>query len=72
MTCRCLRLVASDKMSAMFCTLRHLIGWLISAFCSRQDLILDKKATKRELIVVATGSDECSQPLHFQLGWSFP
>ena len=31
----------------------------------------DKKATKRELIVVATGSHECSEPLHFQLGWSF-
>jgi hypothetical protein len=28
-------------MSAMFCTLRHLIGWLISAFSSRQDLILE-------------------------------
>ena len=31
----------------------------------------DKKATKRELIVVATGSHECLEPLHFQLGWSF-
>ena len=31
----------------------------------------DKKATKSELIVVATGSHECSEPLHFQLAWSF-
>src|ERR1700677_4679330 len=31
----------------------------------------EKKATKRELIVVAPGSHECSEPLHFKLGWSF-
>jgi putative transposase len=50
MTCRCLRLVPSDKMSAMFCTLRHLIGWLISAFCSRQDLILENLALRQQLL----------------------
>src|SRR2546426_12557145 len=36
MTCSsCLGLVPSDKMSAMFASLRHFIGWVISAFCSR-------------------------------------
>jgi putative transposase len=50
MTCRCLGLVPSDKMSAMFCTLRHLIGWLISAFCSRQDLILENLALRQQLL----------------------
>jgi putative transposase len=52
MTCRCLRLVPSDKMSAMFCTLRHLIGWLISAFCSRQDLILENLALRQQLLAL--------------------
>jgi hypothetical protein len=31
----------------------------------------EKKATKRELIVVAPGSHEYSEPLHFQFGRSF-
>src|SRR3989442_16001773 len=36
MTCSsCLGLVPSDKMSAMFASLRHFIGWGISALCSR-------------------------------------
>ena len=30
-----------------------------------------KRATKRELIVIAPGSHECSKPLHFQIGRSF-
>src|SRR6478672_1743860 len=52
MTCRCLRLVPSDKMSAMFCTLRHLIGWLISAFCSREDLVLENLALRQQLLAL--------------------
>jgi hypothetical protein len=39
-------------MSAMFCTLRHLIGWLISAFCSRQDLILENLALRQQLLAL--------------------
>jgi hypothetical protein len=41
--------VASDKMSVMFPSLRHLIGWMISAFCSRQDLILENLALRQQL-----------------------
>jgi len=42
-----LALVPSDKMSAMFCTLRHL-----SAFCSRQDLILENLALRQQLLAL--------------------
>jgi hypothetical protein len=30
-----------------------------------------KRATKRELIVIAPGSHECSEPLRFEFGRSF-
>jgi hypothetical protein len=30
-----------------------------------------KRATKRELIEIPSGSHECPEPLHFQLGRSF-
>jgi len=33
-------------MSAMFASLRHFIGWVISAFCSRQELILENLALR--------------------------
>jgi hypothetical protein len=44
--------VGSDKMSAMFPTLRHLMGWMISAFCSRQDLILENLALRQQLLAL--------------------
>jgi putative transposase len=52
MTCRCLGFVASDRMSAMSSSLRHLIGWIISAFCSRQDLILENLALRQQLLAL--------------------
>src|SRR2546427_10164754 len=53
MTCSsCSRLVPSDKMSVMFASLRHFIGWIISAFCSRQDLILENLALRQPLLAL--------------------
>jgi len=44
--------VPSDKMSAMFSSLRHLVGWIISAFCSRQNLILENLALRQQLLAL--------------------
>ena len=41
-----------DKMSAMFASLRHFIGWIISAFCSRQDLVLENLALRQQLLAL--------------------
>jgi len=37
------------KFRAMFSSLRHLIGWIINAFYSRQDLILENLALRHQL-----------------------
>jgi hypothetical protein len=37
------------RMSAMSSSLRHLIGWIISASCSRQDLVLENLALRQQL-----------------------
>lgn len=39
-------------MSAMFASLRHLVGWIISAFCSRQNLILENLALRQQLLAL--------------------
>jgi len=39
-------------MSAMFASLRHFIGWVISAFCSRQELILENLALRQQLLAL--------------------
>jgi hypothetical protein len=52
MTCTGSGFAPSDKMSAMFLSLRHLIGWTISAFCSRQDLILENLALRQQLLAL--------------------
>jgi hypothetical protein len=39
-------------MSAMFPSLRHLIGWIVSAFCSRQDLLLENLALRQQLLAL--------------------
>ncbi len=39
-------------MSAMFASVRHFIGWTVSAFRSRQDLILENLALRQQLIAL--------------------
>jgi len=36
----------------MFPSLRHLIGWIVSAFGSRQDLILENLALRQQLLAL--------------------
>jgi hypothetical protein len=44
-------LATSDKILAMIVWLRHFLGWLRSAFCAREDLILENLAVGRQNIV---------------------
>ncbi len=44
--------VPPDKMSVMFASHRHFIGWIISAFRSRQDLILENLALRQQLLAL--------------------
>lgn len=41
-----------DKISAMFASLRHLIGWVINPFRSRQDLMLENLALRQQLLAL--------------------
>ena len=36
----------------MFASLRHLMGWVINAFCSRQDLMLENLAFRQQLLAL--------------------
>jgi putative transposase len=38
--------------SAIFISLRHLLGWLVSAFGSREDLILENLALRQQLLAL--------------------
>ena len=39
-------------MSAMFASLRHFLGWIVSSFCSRQELILENLALRQQLVAL--------------------
>jgi hypothetical protein len=43
----------------MFSSLRHLVGWIFSAFGSRQDLVLENLALRQQLLAFyqATAAD---------------
>ena len=41
-----------DKIWAMFWSLRHLIGWIVSALGSRKDLILENLALRQQLLAL--------------------
>ena len=40
----------SDNILTMIVSLRHLLGWLVSAFSSREDLILENLALRQQLL----------------------
>jgi hypothetical protein len=50
MTCEVVAGLHSGKISATFSLLRHLVGWMVSAFGSRQDLILENLALRQQLL----------------------
>jgi hypothetical protein len=41
-----------DKIWAMFWSLRHVIGWVVSALGSRKDLILENLALRQQLLAL--------------------
>jgi hypothetical protein len=42
----------SDKILAMIVPLRHLLWWMVSAFSSREDLILENLALRQQLLAL--------------------
>lgn len=42
----------SDKIHAMIVSLRHFLGWIVSAFSSREDLVLENLALRRQLLAL--------------------
>jgi putative transposase len=42
----------SAKILAMIVSLRHLLGWIVSAFSSREDLVLENLALRRQLLAL--------------------
>jgi len=47
-----LNLESSDKIQAMIVSLRHFLGWMVSAFGSRQDLVLENLALRGQLLAL--------------------
>jgi putative transposase len=72
----------SDKILAMTVSLRHLLGWIVSAFSSREDLILENLALRQQLLTLhATRPRRRLTALHklfwvalrrFWSGWTKP
>src|SRR5215469_9102329 len=44
---------SSDNILAMIVSLQHLLGWIVSSFCSREDLVLENLALRRQLLAFA-------------------
>ena len=44
----------STKILAMIVSLRHFLGWLVSVFRSREDLVLENLALRRQLLALHT------------------
>src|ERR1700736_4160103 len=42
----------SDKILAMIVSLRHLLGWMVSAFSSRESLVLENLALRQQLLAL--------------------
>src|SRR5664279_2102549 len=45
-------LATSDKILSMIVWLRHVLGWLRSAFCAREDLLLENLALRQQLLAL--------------------
>src|SRR5580765_7312424 len=54
MTCEKLDSDFSAKIPAMIVSLRHFLGWLVSVFRSREDLVLENLALRRQLLALHT------------------
>src|ERR1700719_2609782 len=52
MTWRKARSGFCDKILAMIVLLRHLLGWMVSAFRSREDLVLENLSLRQQLLAL--------------------
>ena len=43
---------SSDTILAMIVSLRHLLGWIVGSFRSREDLVLENLALRRQLLAL--------------------
>lgn len=53
----------------MHVSLRHLFGWIVSAFGSREDLILENLALRQQLLALHAPTHPHSSFHHVQLRW---
>src|SRR5215467_14136045 len=53
----------------MFSSLRHLVGWIFSAFGSRQDLVLENLALRQQLLALYNKRPRCRLSAQHKLFW---
>jgi transposase InsO family protein len=58
-----------DKIWAMFWSLRHLIGWIVSALGSRKDLILENLALRQQLLALHAQRRRPRLSVRYKLFW---
>ncbi len=69
MTCRKLDANSSDKILAMLVSLRHFFGWMVSAFSSREDLVLENLALRQQLLTLYAKRPHRRLPALHKLFW---
>src|SRR6266481_8848398 len=69
MTCRKLDANSSDKILAMLVSLRHFFGWMVSAFSSREDLVLENLALRQQLLALHAKRPRRRLPALHKLFW---
>src|SRR6201998_2844144 len=69
MTWRKARFGFSDKILAMIVLLRHLLGWMVSAFRSREDLVLENLSLRQQLLALHVQRPRHRLPALHKLFW---
>ena len=59
----------SDKLLAMIVWLRHLLGWIVSAFRAREDLVLENLALRHQLLALHALRPRHQFPALHKLFW---
>src|SRR5271169_2678943 len=63
------RSATSDKILAMIVWLRHFLGWLRSAFCAREDLVLENLALRQQLLALHAQRPRRRMTALYKLFW---
>src|SRR4029077_15685491 len=69
MTCEKLDSDFSARILAMIVSLRHFFGWFVSAFRSREDLVLENLALRRQLLALRTQQPRRRLTAQHKLFW---